>query len=476
MKFIFYLLLTFFLFLKTTALAQPCFNLCGGCGQWPGGAAYVPSCSGITETITTCGYRGDYSLVSVTAGTSYTFSSSNANDVITIDDNGVAPALTWGTGSVVWVATYTGTIRFYTHGNGCSTSFVCRSRRVLCGSTAAPANNLVCNATAINCGQTIAGTTVNSTNSGTGENQTCGTPQTTGGVWYVVAGTGGAMTASLCGTAWDSKISVFSGPNCNTLTCIGGNDDNGPACAGTRASYTWNTTIGVNYYILVHGYSTTSAFNLALTCVTPCTSNTVILNMNDSYGDGWNGATYTLTNSAGTVVSTGTLTGGASGNVTLCLPNGCYNMAVSAGTWPGEVSWNFNYNGNLVASGGAPTANTQVPINIICPPPPPTPQDCSGSQLVCADQAINGVSSGPGNTSDLNSTNQGCMSVEHQSIWLNATVASPGVFSFNIVPTGANDYDFAVWVIPAGVTIPCPPNIAPIRCSWAAGTGTTGLG
>jgi gliding motility-associated-like protein len=317
---------------------------------------------------------------------------------------------------------------------------------------------------------------VNSTNSGTGENQTCSFIQTTGGVWYVVAGTGGAITASLCGTAWDSKISVFSGPNCNTLTCVGGIDDNGPACTGLSASYTWNTTVGVNYYILVHGYSTTSPFNLAVTCVTPCTSNTVILNMNDSWGDGWNGATYTLTNSSGTVVSTGTLATGLSGNVTLCLPNGCYNMAVSAGTWPGEVSWNFNYNGNLVASGGAPTGNAQVPINIVCPPPPPTPQDCSGSQLVCADQTFNGVSSGPGNTSDLNTANQGCMSVEHQSIWLNATVANSGIYSFNIVPTGTDDYDFAVWVFPAGAAIPCPPNTPPVRCSWAAGTVTTGMG
>jgi uncharacterized protein YjdB len=151
-------------------------------------------------------------------------------------------------------------------------------------------------------------------------------------------------------------------------------------------------------------------------------------------------------------------------------------MAVSAGVFPGEVAWNFNFNGNVVASGGAPVANIQVPINIACPPPPPTPQDCSGSQLVCADQAINGVSSGPGNTNDLNTTNQGCMTVEHQSIWLNATVANTGTFSFNVAPTAADDYDFAVWVFPAGATIPCPPNIAPVRCSWAAGAGNTGLG
>src|SRR5690606_26594961 len=117
-----------------------------------------------------------------------------------------------------------------------------------------PANDVVCSATSISCGQTLAGTTVNATNSGTGENQTCGIAQTQPGVWYVVAGNGQIMTASLCGTGWDSKISVFSGPNCGALTCVGGIDDDGPACTGLSASYSWASTPGVNYYILVHGY------------------------------------------------------------------------------------------------------------------------------------------------------------------------------------------------------------------------------
>ena len=132
-----------------------------------------------------------------------------------------------------------------------------------------PANDLVCSATAITCGATLSGTTVNATNSGTGEGGSCGTAQTQPGVWYVVAGNGQTMTASLCATAWDSKMSVFSGTNCSTLTCIGGMDDNGPACAGASASYSWPSVVGQNYYILVHGYSSTSAFSINLSCVTP---------------------------------------------------------------------------------------------------------------------------------------------------------------------------------------------------------------
>jgi hypothetical protein len=88
-----------------------------------------------------------------------------------------------------------------------------------------------------------------------------------GGVWYVVPGNGQDMTASLCSTLWDSQISVFSGTSCSSLTCIGGNDDDGPSCIGTSASITWTTTVGINYYILIHGFNANNSFTLALTCV-----------------------------------------------------------------------------------------------------------------------------------------------------------------------------------------------------------------
>ena len=139
-----------------------------------------------------------------------------------------------------------------------------------CAPPAAPANDLVCSATAITCGATLSGTTINATNSGTGENGTCGTNQTMPGVWYVVAGNGQVMTASLCGTAWDSKMSVFSGTNCSTLTCVGGVDDSGPACTGLSASYSWTSVVGQNYYILVHGYNSNNAFSINLSCVAAC--------------------------------------------------------------------------------------------------------------------------------------------------------------------------------------------------------------
>ena len=256
-RYIFKFLFVFvFLIRAFVGFSQPCFT--SPYGVFPS-VTFTPACTGTYQTITSCGYRGEYSRVNVVAGTSYTFQSSVATDIITIDDNGAAPALTFGTGTVTWVATYTGVIRFYTHGPGCAIGTGCRTRRVLCS--------------------------------------------------------------------------------------------------------------------------------------TPCASNTVLLNLLDSYGDGWNGATYTLTNSSGVVASSGTLNTGFSGTVTLCLPSGCYTMSVTAGTWPGEVSWNYSFNGTTVASGGAPSTNIQIPINSPCPPQAPT--SITASPLsICTGQSSTLTASG----------------------------------------------------------------------------------
>ena len=138
-----------------------------------------------------------------------------------------------------------------------------------------PANDLICNATPVTCGQTLNGTTVNATPNGTGEGLACGGfTQNQPGVWYSIVGTGNNINASLCGTGWDSRIQVFTGANCNTVNCVGGNDNNGPLCAGNAASFSWLAVNGQTYYILVSGATAaTSAFTLSMACQTPCTAS-----------------------------------------------------------------------------------------------------------------------------------------------------------------------------------------------------------
>ncbi len=102
------------------------------------------------------------------------------------------------------------------------------------------------------------------------------------------------------------------------------------------------------------------------------------------------------------------------------------------------------------------------------------PQDCGGGVTVCSDQAFAGNSSGDGIINDLNSTNMGCLSAEHQTSWYYFSPATNGTVQLAITPAnGTDDYDFAIWGPLAAVS--CPPSSAPIRCSYSALDGTTGL-
>jgi hypothetical protein len=74
------------------------------------------------------------------------------------------------------------------------------------------------------------------------------------GVWYRVAGTGGAMQASTCNASpFDTVLSVFSG-GCGALVCAGDNDDTEGCGSGTNSSVRWSSVFGTDYYILVHGF------------------------------------------------------------------------------------------------------------------------------------------------------------------------------------------------------------------------------
>ena len=110
------------------------------------------------------------------------------------------------------------------------------------------------------------------------------------------------------------------------------------------------------------------------------------------------------------------------------------------------------------------------------PPEADNNQDCETSTGLCTDTTINGASNGAGLVVDLNATNQGCMSTEHQSSWYDMQISTAGTFEFIVSPdNGTDDYDIAVWVYPGGTGEACPPAVAPTRCTWAAGGGDTGL-
>lgn len=135
---------------------------------------------------------------------------------------------------------------------------------IVCG---AP-NNLCPDAIAVSCGATVTGSTIGADNS---DNPgTCGTDLSSApGVWYVYAGTGQVVTASLCGSSYDTKIGVVSG-SCGSFTCVAGNDD----LCGLQSQVSFLANTGVNYYIYVTGYLANEGdFTLAISCVEPPVNN-----------------------------------------------------------------------------------------------------------------------------------------------------------------------------------------------------------
>ena len=92
-----------------------------------------------------------------------------------------------------------------------------------------------------------------------------------------------------------------------------------------------------------------------------CTSDDLehTLHMTDGYGDGWNGATYTLTSDVdGTVAASGTMPdSGFTATTQLCLADQtCFVFTVGEGTYPSEIAWSIvDQGGQYVASGGGGT-------------------------------------------------------------------------------------------------------------------------
>ena len=146
----------------------------------------------------------------------------------------------------------------------------CAAQADLC--TAAPA---------LACGAVVAGNTTAFT---ADIAPFCGTGDGTGGgVWYRFVGTGGSVTASLCGSGYDTKIRVYTG-TCAALVCTVGNDD----FCGLQSQVTWVSVLGTTYYLLVHGFGAASgAYTLSITCPPPpvpmCYSEIAIPYLADPY-------------------------------------------------------------------------------------------------------------------------------------------------------------------------------------------------
>ena len=81
----------------------------------------------------------------------------------------------------------------------------------------------------------------------------------------------------------------------------------------------------------------------------------------DSYGDGWNGNSLSISIN-GTILNQYTLESGSYQETSLCIPaelnNNCVEIIVQEGDWPEEVSWTLvDSNNNILITGESPFYN-----------------------------------------------------------------------------------------------------------------------
>ncbi|WP_333596926.1 hypothetical protein, partial [Chryseobacterium flavum] len=95
-------------------------------------------------------------------------------------------------------------------------------------------------------------------------------------------------------------------------------------------------------------------------------------------------------------------------------------------------------------------------------------EDCISAITICGNSNINYTPSGIGN---INENLGGCLSGEHHSVWYKFTIATSGTLTFDLVPTGPADYDWAIY----GPDATCSNLGPPIRCNASGALTSTGM-
>jgi hypothetical protein len=218
----------------------------------------------------------------------------------------------------------------------------------------APLNDDCPNAIALACNSTVSGSTTNATIDTEVNGTACGTFIDAPGVWYIVEGTGGILTASTCNQAnYDTKISVFTG-SCGSLVCEGGLDDT-QGCAGFTTEFTWMSTLGTTYYVLIHGFNgQTGDFDLTVTCEIPPEievypdnftflvplegSDADVMTITNTAGSGANDLTWMIRKSEATGASPGGSTAGEEPRQTFLLTDQILSMLSSNNVSPDVIN------------------------------------------------------------------------------------------------------------------------------------------
>ena len=140
---------------------------------------------------------------------------------------------------------------------------------------------------------------------------------------------GGLFPFEIGWTLYDGDVEIGSGDHLDEVSFMVGTDLDCVGCADPEAC---------NF--------DEDAIFLDESC---CYDNCCTLTMNDLWGDGWEGAELTITGDGET--SAYSLSYGYTESVLLCLPDGCFDIEVSNGFYPNEVSWELSCPSVLLGGG-----------------------------------------------------------------------------------------------------------------------------
>ncbi len=465
------------------------------------GATITPTCPGTTNV--PCVQGGQYVLVNVTAGNQYTFSTCGAtyDTQITLFNNAGGASLGYNDdfcglqSTVIWAASFTGQLRVLIDRYNCTNLATCAPLNITCAAGAPPlTNNDPCGAIPVAVTSQCAFTTYSNagaTNSAITPAPGCGAFGAGSlDVWFsfVAPATGTAIIETQAGSMTDVAMALYADPppaGCaGPFTLVQCDDDGGPGLMPFLSFTGLNP--GWTYYLRVWGFGTASGtFGL---CVhgpntVPAGACVYALQLFDSFGDGWG------TSSVGVSINGGPYTdyslNGQYNVVLIGLNVGDIIVVTYNATGPNQAQNSFRLsfltgNALIYSSTSPPAAGVNFTQTVTCVTPAPPATDCVGGATICSGQAFNNNSSNTGSVIDLTTANQGCLaSGERQGTWYVFSPSAPGTIGFTINPAAPTDYDFAVWgPYPPGSTTGtiCPPAGPPLRCSYAAPTGATGLG
>lgn len=423
-------------------------------------------------------------------------------------NNGAMSTITWSltAGNVYYV-------RVWRYSSGTGTFSIC-----LTSPAPAPANDNCSGATAFpavptngTCSSLNNQSNAGSTNSNVTPTGACtsnsGTPSND--VWFSFVATTTAvnLSATYVSGITDVYWQVFSGACASSMNSLLCTDNNSGGTIG-------GLTVGNTYYIRLYTWSGgTTVQNICVSAMIPpandecsgatsvavnasltCTSQTpgTLLNATASAQTNSCNATYDdddvwfsfVATSTSHNISLNNVTGnntdlyhsvysGSCGSISGALICSDPNTSTISGLTVGNT-----YFIRVYTWGTTTGANTTFSVCVTTPAPPSPGVDCIGATGVCGNASFSGNSSGEG-VEEITASNQGCISFsgEQQSSWYFFKPTTGGSLTFTIVTSV--DYDFAIWgpyasnATPASV---CSPSVAPIRCSFAAGGGNTGLG